>query len=82
MKSFNVVECKFIDEKLRGDYGDYFPFINKLIVGVKILINWFSLAPKHKDEIQVKVAQYNSFEHVCILFVFIMESDNLNEIAT
>jgi hypothetical protein len=39
MKSFNVVECKFIDEKLRGDYGDYFPFINKLIVGVKILIN-------------------------------------------
>jgi hypothetical protein len=47
LKSFNVTKCKFINEKIMGEYGDYFPLINKLIVGVKILFNRFSLAPKH-----------------------------------
>jgi hypothetical protein len=47
LKSFNVTECKLVDEKIMGEYGDYFPFINKLIARVKILVNRFSLAPKH-----------------------------------
>jgi ABC-type multidrug transport system fused ATPase/permease subunit len=47
LKSFNATKFKFVNEKIMGEYGDYFPLINKLIVGVKILVNRFYFAPKH-----------------------------------
>jgi hypothetical protein len=46
LKSFNAIKCKFVDAKIMGEYGDYFPLINKLITRVKILVNRFSLVPK------------------------------------
>jgi hypothetical protein len=46
LKSFDVAECKLVDQTIRGEYGDLFPLGNKLIVGVKVLVRHFFLAPR------------------------------------
>ncbi len=46
LKPFNVAKCKLINETIRGKYGDLFPLGNKPIVGVKIHVYCFFLAPK------------------------------------
>ncbi len=45
-KPFDVVKCKLVDETVRGEYGNLFPFKNKSIMRVIIPIHRFFLAPK------------------------------------
>jgi hypothetical protein len=45
-KPFNAVKCKLVDEAIREEYGNLFPFRNKPITKVKILVHRFFLAPK------------------------------------
>ncbi len=64
-KPFNVIECKLVDETIRGEYGDLFPLGNKLITSIKVHVRRFFLMPrcivyhplleKHKDEIKVQI---------------------------
>jgi len=37
-KPFDAAECKLMDETIRGEYGDLFPFGNKPIMEVKIFV--------------------------------------------
>ncbi len=91
LKPFNVAKCKLINETIRGKYGDLFPLGNKPIVGVKIHVYCFFLAPKrivycpllerHKDDIKVKITQYNSIQYIRLVFVPPIDPNNLDKIA-
>jgi hypothetical protein len=80
-----------VDETIRGEYDDLFLVGNKPIVRVKILVHCFffelrrivyhCLLEKHKDKIKMKIVQYNSKEYICLVFVFPIDPDHLNEIA-
>jgi hypothetical protein len=65
--------------------------MNKPIVGVKIPICRFDFAPRwivycpflgrHKDEIKIKILQYNLIEYICPIFVLLIDPDHLDEIT-
>ncbi len=40
-KGFNKTECKHVDESIRSEFSDYFPLGNKLVEGVKVLVDGF-----------------------------------------
>jgi hypothetical protein len=42
-KHFNIVECRFVDDTIKGEYGDCFPLKKKPIKGMKVEVKDFSL---------------------------------------
>jgi hypothetical protein len=42
-KCLNIVECRLVDDIIKGEYGDCFPFKSKPIKGMKVEVEDFSL---------------------------------------
>jgi hypothetical protein len=61
-KGLNKMKCKHVDEQIRSDFFNCFPFGKKPIKGVKVLVNKFLPPPRkimycplnntHKNEIK------------------------------
>jgi hypothetical protein len=76
-----------MDETIRGEYGDLFPFANKPIMEVKKFVFWFffmwkqivyhPLSKRHKDKIKTKIMRYNSIEYICAIFVLPVDPNKI-----
>jgi hypothetical protein len=68
-KGFDEIECKHVDESIRSKFINYFPFGNKHVEGVKVLMDRFlpplrrivyrPLSDTHKNKIKHQILMFH-----------------------
>jgi len=68
-KGLNKIECKHVDESIKSEFSKYFPFGNKLIERVKVLVDRFlpplgrimyhPLSNTHKYKIKHRILMFH-----------------------
>jgi len=90
-KKIKDSKCRLVDNTLGNEFLGCFPFGNEPLLGVSIDVHCFKRAPPnivyhpfldiHKDEIFLKITQYNMFDTKVPIFAILKDPHNVNHIT-
>ncbi len=88
-KSLDKIECKHVDESIRSEFFNCFPFGNKHVEGVKVLMDKFlpplgrivyPLSNTHKNEIKHQILMFHYIDKYCPMFAIHSDLNNPTKI--
>jgi len=73
-KSFNEMKCKHVNESIRSQFSNCFPFGNKLIEGVKVPVDKFLPPPGRIVYHPLNNTHENEIKHWILMFHSLINS--------
>jgi hypothetical protein len=70
-KGLDEIECKHVNESINNEFSNCFPFGNKLVEGVKVLVDRFLPLPRKIVYHPLSDTHENEIKHQILMFHFI-----------